>query len=173
MNEAVMVMNNHSNNRNDEWYTPQEYVEAARQVMGAIDLDPASNADTNARIGAAEFFSIENSAFENDWHGRVWMNPPYSRVIKHFVKKLCDSYREGTVTEAIVVTNNGTDTKWFHEMASISSGVCLPIGRIGFLNEQGQKIDNNNKGQVFTYIGPNWERFKTVFERYGRVYYNA
>ncbi|MGL5014501.1 MAG: DNA N-6-adenine-methyltransferase [Bacteroidales bacterium] len=170
MIEAEMVMNNHSNNRNDEWYTPQVFVDAARDVMGAIDLDPASSAQVNERIGASTFYSVEDDAFTHEWHGRVWMNPPYSRIIKDFVNKLVDSYEDGTVTEAIVVTNNGTDTRWFHRMAQVSSAICLPQGRIAFLNSEGVEVANNNKGQVFTYIGPNVESFARVFDRFGKVY---
>ena len=171
MTEAVMVMNNHSNNENDEWYTPQEYIESARTVMGGIDLDPASNEAANARINAAEFFTIKNSAFNHEWKGRVWMNPPYSRVIKDFIAKLVEEYHAGNVTEAIVVTNNGTDTKWFEALTSISTAICLHKGRIGFENQDGVRINNNNKGQVFTYIGKNFEAFREEFKQYGRVFF--
>lgn len=170
MTDAVMVMNNHSNNRNDEWYTPPQYIEAARSVMGAIDLDPASNEVANQYIQATRFFSLEDSAFEHEWVGRVWMNPPYSRVIGEFVDKLVSEYQAGNVTEAIVVTNNGTDTRWFDNLTSVSSAICLHRGRIAFLDESGTPIRNNNKGQVFTYIGPNWEAFSSVFSDFGRIY---
>lgn len=170
MIEAEMVMNNHSNNMNDEWYTPPEFVESARRVMGGIDLDPASNEKANGWIGATEFFSLENSAFLNEWNGRVWMNPPYSRIIKDFVNKLVDEYAADKVSEAIVVTNNGTDTQWFQRLAGASSAICMVKGRIGFQNIDGVRINNNNKGQIFTYLGDNPEAFKLEFEQYGLVF---
>lgn len=169
MLEAAMVMNNHSNNKNDEWYTPPEYIEAAREVMGSIDLDPASNEIANQAVNAETYYSLQNSAFNHDWLGKVWMNPPYSRVIKQFISKLVSEYVSGNVKEAIIVTNNGTDTKWFHELAGVASAICLHKGRIGFLNEFGERIDNNNKGQVFTYIGENVDRFESIFSKFGAI----
>ena len=35
-----------------EHYTPAEYVESARYVLGSIDLDPGSNARANQTVGA-------------------------------------------------------------------------------------------------------------------------
>ncbi|MGL5015251.1 MAG: DNA N-6-adenine-methyltransferase [Bacteroidales bacterium] len=170
MTEAVMVMNNHSNNTNDNWYTPQCYVESARLVMGGIDLDPASCDEANELIGADQFYSLENSAFNHQWAGRVWMNPPYSRIIKDFVNKLVDSYEEGHVTSAIVVTNNGTDTKWAQRMFDSCSAICLVKGRIGFLDETWTPVNNNNKGQIFTYFGNDPHRFQVEFSKYGQVF---
>ena len=168
--EEVVLIGNHSTNENDEWYTPLVYVESARRVMGSIDLDPASCEEAQQQINATRYFTLSDSALgDAEWSGRVWMNPPYSRIIKDFINKLVDEYEEGNVTEAIVVTNNGTDTRWFQRMASISSAICLHRGRIGFLRD-GVAIDNNNKGQIFTYIGSNPQRFEEEFSQYGFVY---
>jgi ParB family chromosome partitioning protein len=40
-----------------EWYIPEEYLALAREVMGAIDLDPASTAEAQKTIKAKKFFS--------------------------------------------------------------------------------------------------------------------
>src|ERR1035437_2395258 len=42
----------------NEWYTPSEYVELARRVLGEIDLDPASSDEAQTTIKAKVYFSI-------------------------------------------------------------------------------------------------------------------
>ncbi len=72
----------------NEWYTPQDYIEAARFVLGEIDLDPATHAVAQDWIQAKEFFTEQDDGLTKEWHGRVWLNPPYSREkIKPFINK--------------------------------------------------------------------------------------
>ena len=51
-----------NNSGNNEWYTPQKYIEAARRVLGCIDLDPASCPYANQTVKAEHFFSIDNDS---------------------------------------------------------------------------------------------------------------
>lgn len=60
-----------------DFYTPPEIVQAAREAMGDVDLDAASHWLANRTHRIADYFTIGRSAFEHDWHGRVWLNPPY------------------------------------------------------------------------------------------------
>lgn len=59
-----------------EHYTPSNVVEAARRVMGGIDLDPASCAVANERVRAVQWIGLPADGLALPWHGRVFLNPP-------------------------------------------------------------------------------------------------
>ena len=63
----------------DEWGTPEKYIALAREVMGEIDLDPASNEHAQRTVQARQYFTREDSGLVHPWVGRVWLNPPYTK----------------------------------------------------------------------------------------------
>jgi len=65
----------HSSETN-EYFTPRDIVEAARDTLGGIDLDPASCARANQAVRANNFYAARDNGFVRDWHGRVFLNPP-------------------------------------------------------------------------------------------------
>ncbi len=153
----------------NEWYTPAEYVEAARTVLGEIDLDPASNIVAQATVKAAAFFTREDDGLKRDWHGRVWLNPPYAQpFIAQFVTKLVGEVRAGRVTAAILLTHNYTDTAWFHEIAGQANGICFTRGRIKFCKPD-RELAAPTQGQAFSYFGADVEAFLEVFREVGFV----
>lgn len=157
----------------EESYTPSAYIESAVEVMGKIDLDPASNEMAQLTVNADHFYTAESDGLTKEWRGKVWMNPPYTaRVINVFISKLVSHYAAGEVTEAIVLTNNNTDTSWFHEAANNAAAVCFTSGRINFLKRDGSKSSPTN-GQSFIYFGKNIDLFKTVFSKHGLVMVKA
>jgi phage N-6-adenine-methyltransferase len=160
------------NSGNNEWYTPPEYIATARAVMGAIDIDPASSEIANRTVGAAKFYTQEDDGLSHDWHGRVWMNPPYaSEWIGKFCDKLAWHVRRGEVTEACVLVNNATETGWFSALLDVSACVCLIRGRVKFLDAAGTPSGAPLQGQALLYIGQNAGAFAHEFGNFGTVLY--
>lgn len=151
--------------KQDEWYTPKQFIEAAKSTMGSIDLDPASSELAQQTVMAAKYFT--EGALDKDWHGNVWLNPPFSDVLR-FAEKLISHLELGEVTQAIVLTNNNTDTLWWHKMAELATNICFTRGRISFYNYAGEAKGNTN-GQTFFYFGENGQRFIDAFYPHGLV----
>ena len=157
-----------ANSGENEWYTPPEYIEAAREVMGSIDLDPASCETAQANVKAKRFYTAEDDGLAKKWTGNVWLNPPYGKdVIGLFAEKAVKESRR--FEQAIVLVNNATDTAWFHHLASIASAVCFIRGRVKFLDKSGKPANTPVQGQAVLYIGVDAMRFRSVFSRFGLV----
>lgn len=151
----------------NEWYTPEKYLDLAREVLGEIDLDPASCEFANETVKAKIFYSEENDGLCKTWNGRVWMNPPYSsELVPKFTEKFVDEYNDGNITEGIVLVNNATETAWFTNMVNAASAVCFPRGRIRYYSQTRESLAPL-QGQAFLYFGENKEKFLDVFSEIG------
>jgi phage N-6-adenine-methyltransferase len=156
-----------NNSGDNEWYTPKPYIEAATAVMGCIDLDPASSEKANAVVGAKAVFTKETDGLKRDWAGRVFLNPPYaSELVGKFIEKLAASVESGSVTEALVLVNNATETKWFARLASVSTCLCFPNSRVRFWKPDSDKAAPL-QGQAVAYIGKHASRFHKHFRAFG------
>jgi phage N-6-adenine-methyltransferase len=137
----------------NEWHTPDEYLDRARKVLGEIDLDPASHQQAQQRVQARKFFTASDDGLAHEWHGRVWLNPPYgTSLIADFVDKLIEEYAAQHVTAAIMLTHSYSDTEWFHAAAEIASAICFTRGRIRFIDLDGD-LAAPTQGQAFFYFG--------------------
>lgn len=163
----------------DEKFTPLKYLESARKVFGGtIDLDPASSVFANTRIKADHFFNEKVNGLYQDWFGNVWLNPPYSRSqdsnLLSWISKLCLEYQEQRVKQAILLTPNWTERKWFQKLWNFP--ICFTDHRIEFIDgivymQTGKSVllTNPEGGSCFTYFGSNELDFYFEFKKYGHI----
>jgi hypothetical protein len=154
----------------NEWFTPPPFIEAAREVLGAIDLDPASHILALGWIRAEVFYTLADNGLDRPWAGRVWLNPPYAAgMVVKFLDKLLEELARGNVTQAILLTHGCTDTGRFHTAACTSQSLCFARGRIAFVAPSGDKVQSQEHGHVFYYFGPHAESFERVFGAIGLI----
>ena len=153
----------------NEWYTPAADIALAKNVLGTIDLDPASSPMANVKVGAKRIYTQADNGLSKPWHGKVWLNPPYAQPeIQHFIEKAVAEYESGHVSEAVVLTHNYTDTAWFQAAANGCAAICFTRGRIAFESPTGEKAAPT-QGQAFFYFGTSPEKFAEVFASRGMV----
>lgn len=164
MEQRVGVLNS---SETAEWYTPPEVIDAAREVLGDIDLDPASCAFAQKAVQATTYFDAETDGLAQPWSGRVFMNPPYGAACPKFVAKALHEYEAGNVSAAVLLLSGYSfDTKWFRPLWHHL--LCFSDGRIRFYNALGEPGRPSTASAV-VYLGRDWARFADVFSRFGAV----
>lgn len=149
-----------------EWWTPQKYIDAVYEVMGGIDLDPASCEEANRVIRAKRFYDENDNGLLKIWEGRVFLNPPYGDATREFAEKFFNDF-ESTFDEGIILVNSrATDADWFQPM--FEGVICFTDHRIDF-NSPNEKETSSTHGSCFIYFGPNKEKFAEVFSKFGNI----
>lgn len=160
-----------SSSESSEWYTPAKYIEAARELMGAIDLDPASCEQANQTVCAERYYSAADDGLAQQWRGRVWLNPPYGRDSTGessqgvWSQHLAEEYEAGRVSEGVLLVNAVTGCRWFAPLWR--RPICFVYGRIGFTRPSGVALSPIH-GNVLVYFGTQVARFVEMFSGLGR-----
>lgn len=178
-----------------EWYTPTKFVEAARLVMGGIDLDPASHEEANRTVKAARFFSIEDNGLTQRWPGRVFLNPPGGKdsdgkaLVPQFWLKLLAEWVMCRTEQAIWIGYSLEQLQTLQCIKAVKTpldfAMCVPNRRIAFVENEAKRLARMEKlraagknpnvdsqpshANYISYLGPNREMFEKVFYPIGQV----
>jgi phage N-6-adenine-methyltransferase len=81
----------------DQWATPQALFDELNREFG-FTLDACAS-HWNHKVD--NYYDEAQDALVQSWTGVVWMNPPYGRTIKAWMKKAYDSWRGGQLLSVL------------------------------------------------------------------------
>lgn len=155
----------------DDYYTNPCVIECAVNVMGAIDLDPASSPLANRTVKAREFFTIADNGLEREWHGRVWLNAPFSQWAL-WVPKIISEVKAQRVYEiCLYASSHSLNSGYFVPLLNRVDAVCIISGRLAHGGIGDGKTPD--RGHCVLYIGPHVTRFIRVFAQLGTMWRKA
>lgn len=152
----------------NEWYTPIEFISAARSVMGSIDVDPASNDTAQEQIQAGDYFTKERDGLAQEWKGNVWLNPPYGDPLP-WVEKLLSEFEVGRTKQAILLVNTANSPQWSRLLWHSMFTVCLLDRRVRFWRPDRTEAKGTAQDQMIWYIGYETSKFREEFQAYGAI----
>jgi|KBSSwiStaDraftv2_1062776.scaffolds.fasta_scaffold1617584_1 site-specific DNA-methyltransferase (adenine-specific) len=118
----------HFSSASKEWSTPQRLFDQLNDEFH-FTLDPCSTHD-NAKC--QRHFTRADNGLIQDWTGEtVFMNPPYGREIRHWMRKAYESAAVRAIVVCLVPCR--TDTGWWHTYAK-KGEVRFLEGRLKFGN---------------------------------------
>ena len=130
--------------KSDLWSTPESFYQKYNDIYD-FKTDVCATAD-NAKCKT--YYTKEEDGLLQQWQGACWMNPPYGRDIKKWMKKAYDSSLLGATVVCLVPSR--TDTAWWHDYASKGS-VEFIRGRLKF---GGQKNSAPFPSAVVVFTAP-------------------
>lgn len=119
-------MDVHFSSKTDLWETPQNTFDALAAEFGPFDLDVCATSE-NAKC--QRYYTRDDDGLAQSWEGVCWMNPPYGREIKAWMRKAYEASRNGATVVCLVPAR--TDTTWWHDYA-MKGQIRFLRGRLKF-----------------------------------------
>ena len=128
----------------DEWYTPKEIIDA----LGEFDLDRCAPVNPLWQTGKV-MYDKNVDGLKQEWKGRVWLNPPYSRpLIEKFISRMAEH------GNGIALLFNRCDSKMFQDIIfEKATAMKFLRNRIRFFRPDGTRGDSPGCGSILIAFG--------------------
>lgn len=113
----------------EDWLTPPEIIRA----LGDFDLDPCSPINRPWDT-AAKHYTLHDNGLNQEWRGRVWLNPPYGNQTDKWMQRLA-AHGNG-IALIFARTETGSFFPWVWEHAK---ALLFIKGRLNFYTVEGKR----------------------------------
>jgi ParB family chromosome partitioning protein len=174
-------MNIQHSSSSNEWYTPDYIIQMIKEVLGEIDLDPASCPEANLTVKANQIFTKEDDALKHEWKGNLFLNPPGGKIGNkslsiEFWRYLMVELERGNVDHAIYLAFSIEQLQSSQGKGVPSIGeftFCVPSKRLRFKKPIGE-LDNQapSHSNMIVYVPgkvDNTMKFAAVFSKIGVI----
>ena len=181
-------MNVQHSSRSDKWYTPVDIIDRAKHVLGHIDVDPATDAFGNSRIGATYAITKEMDGLSTEWAFMgeqhpvtAFLNPPGWKLGNKslsalFWQKLMQLRERGALAHAIFMAFSIEAMQTTQGKGCKSIGhfpCCIPAKRLRFDKPDGHvNSQAPSHSNVIVYVPgtqKNIPAFVTAFDPVGLI----
>jgi len=161
------------------YITPDEILDPVRAYFdGPIPLDPATQPDNPTKAVSFATGSSTDPGSLGDglsvcWadHGKVFVNPPYGKGMKHWCEKICTETVLGAEIIALLPCGARFGTRYWQNFI-FNPGLDATMfykGRVSFLRPDGTAATQNPYDSQILLFNGDIERFAEKFKHLGKV----
>lgn len=161
---------------NPNWRSPEWLIEASREVLGGIDIDPCSDAEAQKTVKAHLYFTKDQSIDLTDLGlcllGKSWYINPPGNLVRRFWKDLNTARWRNCFRHAIWVGFNIGQLRSLQDPSPLVYPICVPRKRIAFIDPEDKARRSPMYDNFIAYLPGSinkTERFLGVFEEFGEV----
>lgn len=125
--------------RTHVWLTPPDILAA----LGDFDLDPCAAPEPRPWATARQHITLPDDGLAAEWHGRVWLNPPFGSHTRHWLAKMAAHGCGTALAFARVETRMFFESVW-----GKASGVLFLRNRPHFYRPDGTRAAGNSGGPI-------------------------
>ena len=158
--------------KDTEWWTPPAIIELVKEYFAIeltgqprIPLDAATH-EANP-TGAEEFYCEQGESL--DWLNGTFVNPPYGKEIKAFVRKIRDESEDGELIVALLPGSRWEQKYWQESVFNpYLTGLCFIRKRLRFGKPDGSICKSNPYASILYFYNAKWSNVLLTFGGLGK-----